>query len=51
MKMGINDFSANDVISKMDENNLSKIFRVFGDERYSKKIAREIIKTRKRKNY
>ena len=49
MKMGINDFSANDVISAMDENNLTKVFKVFGDERYSKKIAREIVKKRKEK--
>jgi S-adenosyl-methyltransferase MraW len=47
MKMGINDFSADDVISKMDENNLSKVFKVFGDEKYSKKIAKEIVKKRK----
>ena len=44
MRMGINDFSANDFISNMDENNLSKVFKIFGDEKYSKKIAREIIK-------
>ena len=47
MKMGINDFSADDVISKMDENNLTKVFKVFGDEKYSKKIAKEIVKKRK----
>ena len=46
--MGINDFSANDVISNMDENNLAKVFKVFGDERYSKKIAREIVKKEKK---
>ena len=34
----------------MDENNLSKVFKVFGDERYSKKIAREIIKKEKKKH-
>ena len=50
MKMGINDFSANDIISNMDEDNLTKVFKLFGDERYSKKIAREIIKKRKIKN-
>ena len=50
MKMGINDFSANDVISNMDEHNLANVFKVFGDEKYSKKIAREIIKKRKEKN-
>ena len=49
MKMGINDFSADDVISKMDENNLTKVFKVFGDEKYSKKIAKEIVKKRKEK--
>ncbi len=47
MKMGINDFSANDFISNMDENNLSRVFKIFGEERYSKKIAREIVKMRK----
>ena len=49
MKMGINDFSANDVISYMDEYSLAKVFKVFGDEKYSKKIAREITKRRKEK--
>ena len=47
MKMGINDFSANDIISNMEEKNLTKVFKVFGDERYSKKIAREIVRIRK----
>ena len=50
MKMGINDFSANDIISNMEEKNLTKIFKVFGDERYSKKIAKEIVKKRNEKN-
>ena len=49
MRMGINDFSANDLISSMDENNLSKVFKIFGDEKYSKKIAREIVKIRESK--
>ena len=46
MKMGINQFSAHDVISNMDENNLTKVFKIFGEERYSKKISREIVKKR-----
>ena len=46
MRMGINDFSANDFISNMNENNLSRVFKIFGDERYSKKIAREIVRIR-----
>ena len=50
MRMGINDFSANDFISNMDEHNLSRVFKIFGDEKYSKKIAREIVKKRQFKN-
>ena len=49
MKMGINDISAHEVISNMDEKNLTKVFKVFGDEKYSKKIAREIVIKRKDK--
>lgn len=49
MKLGINDFSANEIISNMNENNLTKVFKVFGGEKYSKKIAREIVKKRKDK--
>ncbi len=49
MRMGINDFSANDIISNMDENNLAKVFKVFGDEKYSKKIAKKIVEKRKDK--
>ena len=42
MRMGINDFSANDFISNMDENNLSRVFKIFGDERYSKKLLEKL---------
>ena len=49
MRMGINDISADDLISEMDENNLSRVFKIFGDEKYSKKIAREIVKIREYK--
>ena len=47
MRMGINDFSANEVISNMSEENLIKIFKTFGEEKYSKKIVRKIIEFRK----
>ncbi len=47
MRMGINEFSANEIISNMDENNLAKVFKVFGDEKYSKKIAKKIVEKRK----
>ncbi len=49
MRMGINDFSANEIISNMDENNLAKVFKVFGDEKYSKRIAKKIVEKRKDK--
>ena len=49
MRMGINDFSANEIISNMDENNLYKVFKIFGDEKYSKKIAKKIVEKRKDK--
>ena len=49
MKMGLNDFSCHEVISNMSENNLYKIFKYYGDEKYSKKIARKIIEKRKKK--
>jgi len=49
MKMGLNNFSCHDVISNMNENNLNKIFKFFGDEKYSKRIARKIIEVRKKK--
>jgi len=49
MKMGLNDFSASDVINKLDERELEKIFKFFGEERESKKIAIKIIKERKEK--
>jgi len=49
MMMGINNFSCHDVISSMNEENLNKIFKYFGEEKFSKKIARKIIETRKTK--
>ncbi len=49
MRMGKNDFSANEIISNMDENNLTKVFKIFGNEEYSKKIAKEIVLKRKDK--
>ena len=47
MKMGLNDFSASDVINRLDEKELEKIFKFFGEERESKKIASRIVKERK----
>ena len=49
MRMGINNFSAKDVIHNLDENELEKIFKYFGEEKESKIIARNIAQDRKKK--
>ena len=49
MKMGLNKFSAHDAINKLSEKELEKIFKVFGEEKDSKKIALKITKERKKK--
>ena len=46
MRLGLNSFSADDAINKLDQQDLSKIFKFFGDEKDSKKIAKAIIKKR-----
>ena len=46
MKMGLNNFSPEDVINKLSEKELEKIFKFFGEEKESKKIARNIVKER-----
>jgi 16S rRNA (cytosine1402-N4)-methyltransferase len=46
MKMGLNNYSAEDAINKLDEKELEKIFKFFGEERESKFIARNIVKER-----
>jgi len=48
MRMGINDFSANEVINNLNENELEKIFRYFGEEKESKRIANNIVEDRKK---
>ena len=50
MRMGLNDFSCDDVISKMSQQSLFKIFKYFGDEKFAKPISKKIIKVRERKN-
>ncbi len=46
MQLGLNTFSAEDAINKLDEKELEKIFKFFGDEKKAKYIARNIIKER-----
>ncbi len=47
MKMGINDFSAKEAINFLDEKELEKIFKYFGEEKESKRIAHNIVEDRK----
>ncbi|MDC1224394.1 16S rRNA (cytosine(1402)-N(4))-methyltransferase RsmH, partial [Pelagibacteraceae bacterium] len=47
MKMGINDFSAKEAINLLEEIELEKIFKYFGEEKESKRIAHNIVKDRK----
>ena len=49
MKMGINDFSAKDAINKLGITELEKIFKFFGEEKESKRIANQIFIERKKK--
>ena len=49
MRMGLNDFSCDEVISKMSQQNLFKIFKYFGDEKYAKPISKKIVHLRERK--
>jgi 16S rRNA (cytosine1402-N4)-methyltransferase len=46
MQLGLNSFSAEDAINKLDQKELEKIFKFFGDEKEGKYIARNIIKER-----
>jgi len=46
MKLGLNDFSAKDVINKLQSDDLQKIFRYFGEEKEAKKIANKIVSER-----
>ena len=49
MKMGLNDFSADDVVNKLGQKELTKVFRLFGEENSSKIISKKIISFRKNK--
>ena len=50
MQMGLNEFSANEIVNNFDQSSLSKIFYAFGDEKKANNIARKIINFRKSKN-
>ena len=47
MRLGINNFSASDVLNKLNQDQISTILKSFGEEKDHKKIAFQIIKLRK----
>ena len=49
MKMGQNNFSAQDVIKYLTASELEKVFKYFGEEKYSKIISKKIVNERKYK--
>ena len=49
MRMGINKFSAYDVLNKLNQNQISNILKYFGDEKDHKKIAFQLVRLRKNK--
>ena len=49
MMMGLNDFSAKQVINVLGADELEKIFKFFGEEKEAKKVAVRIVEERKKK--
>ena len=49
MRMGINDFSADDVVNRLEYKEIESILKYFGDEKDAKIISKNIIKFRKLK--
>ena len=47
MSMGLNDFSALEVVNNLSETHLKSIIKVLGDEKEANKIAKNIVKQRK----
>jgi 16S rRNA (cytosine1402-N4)-methyltransferase len=46
MMMGLNNFSAKEVVNNLEENELEKILKYFGDENDAKIISRNIVRER-----
>ncbi len=46
MQLGLNSYTADDAINKLNDKELEKIFKFFGDEKEAKYIVRNIIKER-----
>ena len=49
MMMGLNDFSANEVVNNLEDRELEKILKYFGDENDARFISKNIVKERQSK--
>ena len=50
MKMGLNKFSAEDIVKNLTAKELEKIFKYYGEEKHSKIISKKIVSERKYKD-
>ncbi len=50
MRLGLNNFSANDVVNKLSQEDLELIFKYFGEDKDSKIIAKRIVNQRIKSN-
>ena len=50
MKLGLNSFSANDVINKLSQEDLELIFKYFGEDKDSRIISKKIVQKRIKTN-
>ncbi len=50
MRLGLNDFSANEVINKLGQKDLELIFKYFGEDKDSKIISKKIVRERAKSN-
>jgi len=50
MKMGLNKFSAEDIIKNLNAKELERIFKIYGEEKHSKIISKKIVNERKYKD-
>ena len=49
MQLGLNSYSADDAINKLDQKDLELIFKYFGEDKDFKKISKNIIREREKK--
>ena len=50
MRMGLNNISADDIVNRLGQKDLAKIFKVFGEENSNKIISKKITLFREKKN-